>query len=63
MCKKRTRFVMIDTGYDLNECWLRVKVIKSETTNLFGGGERKSLLIEEPSGERYWVNYWEEENV
>jgi hypothetical protein len=53
------RFVLVDLGEQTNENWYCVRVLQSQTTwDLFHTKESESLLVELPSGERTWVDYW-----
>ena len=65
MAKKPIRYVKVDRGYGPAERWERVKVIDSQTAaGLFDPNEiTERLLVEACGGERYWVSYWEEEEV
>lgn len=61
MPRKKQRYVMIDTGYDLHENWIHAKVISSQMVGrLFDDGQDESLLVEIPGGERIWVDFWQE---
>lgn len=57
--KPPARYVEVDMGYDLNECWTRARVVRSEQcAQLFSDATRESLLVEVLGGARLWVVSW-----
>lgn len=53
--------VRVDLGYQTNEHWVEARVIQRiKETPLFGGDPTNKLYVALPSGERVWVNSWEE---
>lgn len=58
--KGNVRYVLVDEGYDLAEHWVKAKVIESRMCkDLFDGADTEKLLVELPSGERFWASFWE----
>ena len=62
MTRKQARYVWVDQGYGMNECWYTARVVDSRMVkDLFGSGQSENLLVELPGGERTWVSYWKDE--
>ena len=59
---KKARYVNVDMGYGCHESWQCARVIASQMrSELFGDGQKESLLVQISGGERTWVDFWTED--
>ena len=59
--KRLVRHILVDDGYDMAECWYRVKVVSSRMCkDLFSGLDKELLLVQYGDGTRKWVAFWKE---